>query len=76
MLREIAAWRAYDRFQNKASAAADASSLSLERTPSQQHGDFMYITDDFKVREGARLSDNLYVGKALGFGLQVYDKQY
>ena len=76
MQKEIAAWRAYDRFQDKASAAVDASSLSLNRAPSQQDGDFLYITDDFKVREGARLSDDLYVGKPLGFGLQVLDKQY
>ena len=72
MLREIAAWRAYESFQDKTSApASEGGSFSLERAPAQQTGDFIYISDDFKVQEGARLTADLYVGKPLGFGLQV-----
>ena len=68
MLREIAAWKSYERLQDK-SCRSDAA--SLECASSQQVGDFIYISDDFKVQEGARLTSNLYVGKPLGFGLQV-----
>ena len=71
MLRGRAAWRAYKSFQDNISAPASEGGLfSLERAPSQT-SEFIYISDDLKVREGARLTADLYVGKPLGFGLQV-----
>lgn len=68
MLREIAAWKSYEKLHDNSCQAAAAN---LDRAPSQQIGDFIYINDDFKVQEGARLTCNLYIGKPLGFGLQV-----
>ncbi len=39
--------------------------------PSSAQQEYIYVPDNFKVKEGARLTDNLVVGKALGVGLQV-----
>jgi hypothetical protein len=42
--------------------------------PSSAQKEYIYVPDNFKVKEGARLTDNLVVGKALGVGLQVLVK--
>ena len=39
--------------------------------PSSSQDEFIYVPDNFKVKEGARLTEQLTVGKALGVGLQV-----
>lgn len=39
--------------------------------PSSAQNEYIYVPDNFKVKEGARLTENLIVGKALGVGLQV-----
>lgn len=39
--------------------------------PNSDQAEYIYVTDDFKVKEGAKLAENLFVGKALGVGLQV-----
>ncbi len=39
--------------------------------PSSAQKEYIYVPDNFTVKEGARLSENLVVGKALGVGLQV-----
>ena len=39
--------------------------------PSGSQDEFIYVPDDFKVKEGARLTEQLLVGKPLGVGLQV-----
>ena len=39
--------------------------------PSATQNEFIYVPDSFKVKEGARLTDALVVGKPLGVGLQV-----
>ena len=39
--------------------------------PSSSQDEYIYVPDDFKVKEGARLTEHLRVGKALGVGLQV-----
>lgn len=77
MLRQIAAWRAYERVPGASSFPASEAGLARhEGAPPQQIGDFIYITDDFEVKEGARLAADLYVGKPLGFGLQVSAQQH
>lgn len=72
MLHKLAAWRAYESLQDRVSSpVAGASSTRLESTLSQLIDDFIYVSNDFTVKEGARLTADLYVGKPLGFGLQV-----
>lgn len=39
--------------------------------PSSSQDEYIYVPDNFKVKEGARLTDQLTVGKPLGVGLQV-----
>ena len=39
--------------------------------PSSTQDEYIYVSDDFKVKEGARLTEQLTVGKPLGVGLQV-----
>lgn len=39
--------------------------------PSSSQDEYIYVPDDFKVKEGARLTEQLTIGKALGVGLQV-----
>lgn len=39
--------------------------------PSSAQKEYIYVPDNFTVKEGARLTDNLVVGKPLGVGLQV-----
>lgn len=39
--------------------------------PTGSQDEYIYVPDDFKVKEGARLTDQLSVGKPLGVGLQV-----
>lgn len=46
------------------------SSMSDAKYPSQSES-LIYVADDFKVKEGAKLTENLYIGKPLGVGLQV-----
>ncbi|KAL3151979.1 hypothetical protein ABBQ32_001101 [Trebouxia sp. C0010 RCD-2024] len=38
--------------------------------PSGSQDEFIYVPDNFKVKEGARLTERLLVGKPLGVGLQ------
>ena len=50
------------------------SGLSTEtdaKHPSSDQNEYIYVSDNFKVKEGARLTENLKVGKPLGVGLQV-----
>ena len=39
--------------------------------PSSSQDEYIYVPDNFKVKEGARLTEQLTVGKPLGVGLQV-----
>lgn len=38
--------------------------------PGSAQKEYIYVPDNFKVKEGARLTENLVVGKPLGVGLQ------
>lgn len=40
--------------------------------PSASQDELIYVPDNFKVKEGARLTEQLIVGKPLGVGLQVF----
>lgn len=48
-----------------------APSSTNAKHPGSSQNEYIYVPDDFKVKEGARLTENLVVGKALGVGLQV-----
>ena len=78
MLRELAARQAYQRFDAPQSSlkfqgfdeVADSDSFGAKPLDSLT-SDFIYVSDDFKVQTGAKLTENLFVGKPLGCGLQV-----
>lgn len=44
--------------------------------PSSSQTEYIYVPDNFKVKEGARLTEHLTVGKPLGVGLQVSIRPY
>ncbi|KAL0026874.1 hypothetical protein WJX77_008256 [Trebouxia sp. C0004] len=77
MLRELAARQAYQRFDTRQSSlksqgideAAESDSFGT-KPPGSLTSDFIYVSDDFKVQTGAKLTENLFVGKPLGCGLQ------
>lgn len=56
---------------NVTSAEAGTPTNTDAKHPSSSQAEFIYVPEDFKVKEGAKLAENLYVGKALGVGLQV-----
>lgn len=81
MLRELAARHAYQRFGGLQSSpdleafaervdGSDSFGSDAKRVGSLS-SDFIYVPDDYKVQTGAKLTDNLFVGKPLGYGLQV-----
>ena len=53
------------------SAEAGIPAHTDAKHPSSDQAEFIFVPEDFKVKEGAKLADNLFVGKALGVGLQV-----
>ncbi|KAA6416582.1 MAG: hypothetical protein FRX49_13443 [Trebouxia sp. A1-2] len=77
MLRELAARQAYQRFDAPQSSltsqsfdeVAESDSFAAKPLDSLT-SDFIYVSDDFKVQTGAKLTENLFVGKPLGCGLQ------
>ncbi len=78
MLRELAARQSYQRFDAPKSSLKSqgfdevAVSDSFGAKPLDSlTSDFIYVSDDFKVQTGAKLTENLFVGKPLGCGLQV-----
>lgn len=56
---------------NVTSAEAGTPTNTDAKHPSSNQAEYIYVPDDFKVKEGAKLAENLYVGKALGVGLQA-----
>ena len=78
MLRELAARQAYQRFDAPQSSlksqgideVAESDSFGAKPLGSLT-SNFIYVSDDFKVQTGAKLTENLFVGKPLGCGLQV-----
>ena len=78
MLRELAARQAYQRFDAPQSSLKFqgidevAESYNFGAKPlGSLTSDFIYVSDDFIVQTGAKLTENLFVGKPLGCGLQV-----
>ncbi len=53
------------------SVESGGASSTNAKHPGSTQDEYVYVPDDFKVKEGARLTENLVVGKALGVGLQV-----
>ena len=51
--------------------SVQASSESDAKHPSSSESEYIYVTDNFQAKEGAKLTDNLFIGKPLGVGLQV-----
>ncbi|KAL0030818.1 hypothetical protein WJX77_007974 [Trebouxia sp. C0004] len=47
-----------------------ASSESDAKYPSSSESQYIYVADNFRAKEGAKLTDNLFIGKPLGVGLQ------
>lgn len=83
MLRELAARQAYQRFaeqeplsqsKDKTFGEISGGSQSPDANTAQSfssQSEYIYVSDNFKVHTGAQLTANLFVGKPLGFGLQV-----
>ncbi len=78
MLRELAARHAYSRFDAPQSSLRSQSFGEVAQSdsfgakpPDSLTSDFIYVSDDFRVQTGAKLTENLFVGKPLGCGLQV-----
>ncbi len=81
MLREVAARQAYQRFEapqssleshDFAESTSGSEAVGLAAThPGSSPSEFIYVADNFKVQTGAKLTENFFVGKPLGCGLQV-----
>lgn len=39
--------------------------------PSDSSNQYIYVSDKFEVKEGAKLTEGLFIGKPIGVGLQV-----
>lgn len=52
-------------------AEAEIPTHTDARHPSSAQAEYIYVSDDFQVKEGAKLAEDLFVGKPLGVGLQV-----
>ncbi|DBA71037.1 TPA: hypothetical protein ACH3X2_011464 [Trebouxia sp. C0005] len=50
--------------------SVQASSESDAKYPSSSDSEYIYVADNFQAKEGAQLTDNLFIGKPLGVGLQ------
>ena len=71
MLRELAARQAYQRFDAPQSSLKCQGFDEVAKPLDSLTSHFIYVSDDFKVETGAKLTENLFVGKPLGCGLQV-----
>ena len=81
MLRQLAVRQSYQRFDGRQPAldiltsdsprASDNCQTDVRKIGSS-HSEFINVPDDFKVQIGAKLTENLFVGKPLGCGLQVH----
>ena len=52
-------------------AEAETPTHTDAKHPSSAQAEYIYVSDDFQVKEGAKLAEDLFVGKPLGVGLQV-----
>jgi len=51
--------------------SVQASSESDAKYPSSSESEYIYVADNFQAKEGAKLTDTLFIGKPLGVVLQV-----
>lgn len=61
---------------NVTSIESGAAPRTDAKHPSSSQDEYIYVPDDFKVKEGARLTEQLTVGKPLGVGLQVNSQSH
>ena len=78
MLRDLAARQAYQRYvesdskQGSEFEEADDTSTGVHQgQPFSSETEFIYVRDDFQVQTGVQLTENMFVGNPLGYGLQV-----
>ena len=53
------------------SAESQTPTHTDAKHPNSAQAEYIYVPDNFKVKEGVKLAEDLFVGKALGVGLQV-----